>query len=82
MKDEKQNTPLVDRVAIVAEVYGAVRQLHSRLWNTTLATMSPCGHKAYVYVLLYIVDSAVKRDIDSGREGLTNEFRFLGFFGY
>ena len=34
----KRNMPLVDMVAIVAEVYGAVCQLYSRLWNTTLVT--------------------------------------------
>ena len=30
--------PLVDRVAIVVEVYGAVCQLYLRPWDTTLAT--------------------------------------------
>ena len=30
--------PLVDMVAIVAEVYGVVYQLYLRLWYTTLAT--------------------------------------------
>ena len=37
VKDEKENTPLVDMVAIVGEVYCAVCQLNLRLWNTTLA---------------------------------------------
>ena len=31
MKEEKENMPLVDMVAIVAEVYGAARQLYVRL---------------------------------------------------
>ena len=34
VKDEKENMPLVDRVKIVTEVYGAVCQLYSILWNT------------------------------------------------
>ena len=38
VQDEKENMPLVDMVAIVAEIYGAVCQLYIRLWNTTLAT--------------------------------------------
>ena len=40
VKDEKENMILVDRFAIVAEVYGAVCQLsqYSKLSNTTLAT--------------------------------------------
>ena len=38
VKDEKENMPLLDMVAIVAEVYGTVCQLYLRLWNTTLAT--------------------------------------------
>ena len=50
-KDEKENTPLVDRVAIVAEVYIAVCQLYLRLWNTTLATWKLYGHKAGRYVV-------------------------------
>ena len=37
VKHEKENMSLVDMVAIVAEVYGAVCQLYFRLWNTTLA---------------------------------------------
>ena len=41
LKDEKENTPMVDMVAIVAEVYGAV-------CNTTLPTYKLCGHKAYI----------------------------------
>ena len=41
--------PLVDRVAIVVEVNGAVCQLYVRLSNTTLATKKKlCGHKAYI----------------------------------
>ena len=39
--------PLVDRVAIVVEVYGAVCQMYLRLWNKSLATSKLCGHKAY-----------------------------------
>ena len=31
VKDEKENMALVDRVAIVEEVYSAVCQLHKRL---------------------------------------------------
>ena len=61
--------PLVDRVTIVVEVYGAVWQRYLRLWNTTLATQKLCGHKAHIYVLLYIVDNAGRHDIDFGREG-------------
>ena len=38
MKDEEENMPLVDRVAIVVEVKSAVCQLYRRHWNTTLAT--------------------------------------------
>ena len=38
VKDKKENTLLVDRAAIVAEVCSAVCQMHLRLWNTTLAT--------------------------------------------
>ena len=38
VKNEKENMPLIDTVAIVAEVYGAVCQLYLRLWNRTLAT--------------------------------------------
>ena len=30
--------PLIDGAETVAEVYGAVGQLHIRVWNTTLAT--------------------------------------------
>ena len=38
VKDKKENMPLVDSVAIVAEVYSAVYQLHFTLWNTTRVT--------------------------------------------
>ena len=38
VKDEKENTPLFDMVAIIAKVYSVVCQLHVRLWNTTMAT--------------------------------------------
>ena len=38
VKDEKENMPLVDRVAIVVETDGAVCQLYLRLSNSTLAT--------------------------------------------
>ena len=40
MKDEKENMPLVDRVANVVEVYGTVCLVYLRLWNTTLTTKS------------------------------------------
>ena len=36
VKDEKESMPLVDMVAIVADVYGAVCQLYLRLRNTNL----------------------------------------------
>ena len=48
--------PLVDRVAIVVEVYGAVCQLCLRRWNTNLATKKLCGHKEHIdkyYCTLY-----------------------------
>ena len=79
MKDEKENMPLVDMVAIVAEVYGAVCQLYLRLRNTTLVTYKLCSHKAYIdmYVLLYIVDNAGRHDIDFGREGFINDLSFF-----
>ena len=38
MKGEKENMPLVDMVAIVAEVYGAVFELPREFWNTARAT--------------------------------------------
>ena len=60
VKDEKENMPLVDMVAIVAQVCGAVCQLYLRHWNTTLAAWKLCGHQAYVdmyYQVLYIVDT-------------------------
>ena len=46
----KENVPLVDRVAIVVEVYDAVCQLYLRVWNTTLATLKLCGHKEFLYM--------------------------------
>ena len=62
MKDEKENIPLVDMVAVVAEVCGAVCQLHSRLWNTTLASQS-----------LYQYRYALQEDVilTSGGKGLS-----------
>ena len=64
MKDEKENTPLVDRVAIVAEVYGAVCQPVLK----TLQHVSTSDRKAlwsqsiYRHVLLHIVDIAGRYD--------------------
>ena len=49
----KENVPLVDRVAIVVEVYGEVCQLYLRLWKTTLATYKLCGNKAYIDMYYY-----------------------------
>ena len=65
--------PLVDRVAIVAEVYSAVCQLDSgdinALWSQSI-------HR---YVLLYIVDNTGRHYIVFGSEGLINS---LSFFTY
>ena len=66
MKDEKENMPLVDTVAIVAEVYGAVCQLYQKIWNTTPAPKNLSSQSIYRHVLLYIVDTAGRHDFDSG----------------
>ena len=62
---------LVDRVATIADVYGAVCQLYVRFWNTTLVTIALWSQIMYIYVILYIVDNAGRYDRDFGREGLT-----------
>ena len=49
MKDEKENMPLVDMVAIVAEVCGAVCQLYLRHDSGDIRL---CGHKAYILLSL------------------------------
>ena len=65
--------PLVDRVAIVAEVYSAVCQLDSgdinALWSQSI-------HR---YVLLYIVDNTGRHGIDFEREGLLNDLSLFSF---
>lgn len=72
--------PLLDRVAIDAEVY--VRGLP--------VVLKPCEHDSgdtkalssrsiYRYVLLYIVHNAGRNDVDLGREML---FYDLSFFRY
>ena len=80
VKGENENMPLVDRVTIVAEVYGAVCQLHLRLWSTTVGRhKSSVVTKHVQYVLLHIVDNTGKHDIDFGTEELING---LSFFRY
>ena len=73
MKDEKENMSLVDRVAIVVEVYGAVCQLYlmeHEAWKL-------CGHCIFRHVLLYIVENA-RHDTEFGREGLImNDLSFF-----
>ena len=53
VKDEKENMPFVDVVAIVAEVYGVVCQLYSRLWGTRLwrHKSSVVTKHTYIYIL-------------------------------
>ena len=71
--------PLVDRVAVVVEVYVVVCQL--RLCNTTLATaLWSQSIYRYVLVLLYIVGNAGRNYIEIGREGLI--FNDLSFFSH
>ena len=74
MKEEKENMPLVDSVAIVVEVYGAVCQL-TRLWRHKSSVVTK-----YIYVLLHIVDNAGRHYIDFGRAGLI--INDLSLFSY
>ena len=74
-ENEKENTPLVDRVAVVPEVCNAVLSAALKalkhdsvdvkaLWSRTIYR--------YVLLILYIVDDTGRHDIDFGTEGLIN----------
>ena len=73
MKDETENMPFVDRVTVVAEVYNAVCQLHSRclalkhgsgdikaLWSQTI----------FIQICIILLHNTGRHDVDFGREGL------------
>ena len=81
VKHEKESMSLVDRVAIVVEVYGAVCQLYlETLEHDSGDVKALWSKRIYRYVLLYVVDNAGRHDIDFGREGLIIDY--LSFSSY
>ena len=80
VKGDKESMPLVDMVAIVAEV---------RIWRGLPAVRKTLGHDSdgvkalwsqsiYIYILQYIVDNTGRHDIDFGREGLIHGLDLFG----
>ena len=79
MKDEKENMPEVDIVAIVAEVgiwrgLPAVLDFGTRLWRHKNSVVTKHGDIGTT--VLYFVSNAGRQYIDFGREGFINNLSF------
>ena len=76
MKDEQDNIPLVDSVAIVAQVYILPAALKT-LKHESVDIKALWSQGIYRHLLLYIVDNTGRHDNDFGRDGLINYLNFL-----